>query len=136
MSRPKIVLPPDRIKAAPEYMVKVAKVATNGKMPITLTKTPLTSPPTKPTPKATVSAAGTLNPRVNKTAATMPAKEAIDPTDRSKSPTTITTVIATATTVSIETCCVMFSQLRAVMNVSGNSTQKTTIIAAMPISVP
>ena len=52
MSRPKIVLPPDRIKAAPEYIVSVAKVATKGKIPITLTNTPLISPPANPTAKA------------------------------------------------------------------------------------
>ena len=52
ISLPKIVLPSDSRNAAPENTVKVPRVATNGKIPITETKIPLNKPPTKPTSKA------------------------------------------------------------------------------------
>jgi hypothetical protein len=48
----------------------------------------------------------------------------------------MTTVIVTATTTSIESCWLMFSQLRRVMKVSGRATQKKTTMAAMPINDP
>ena len=49
---------------------------------------------------------------------------------------TMTIVIDAATTMSMLTCWVMFSQLRAVKKVSGRLTEKKTRIAAKPISVP
>ena len=48
----------------------------------------------------------------------------------------MTMVIGAATTVSMLTCWVMFSQLRPVMKVSGSMTQKKRRMATKPISVP
>jgi hypothetical protein len=48
MARPEIVLPPDTTNAAPENIVSVASVATNGRMPTRLTMAPLNSPPSRP----------------------------------------------------------------------------------------
>ena len=76
------------------------------------------------------------SPCVKSTAATMPGRLAIEPTLRSKSPITMTMVMPAATTISIETCWVMLSQLRAVMKVSGSRHQKIRRISAKPISVP
>ena len=73
---------------------------------------------------------------MNSTAATTPASEAIAPTDRSKSPITMTTVMVTATTISIESCWLMLSQLRTVMKVSGSAIQKKSTMAAMPNNDP
>ncbi len=136
MALPKMVLPSDTMKAAPEYIVSVASVATKGKIPIRLISAPLTRPPSSPTASAASTAAQTGQPKVNSTAATTPASEAIAPTDRSKSPITITTVMVTATTISIASCWLMFSQLRAVIKVSGSITQKKSTIAAIPIRLP
>lgn len=72
------------------------------------------------------------HPCTNNVAATTPASEAMAPTDRSKSPITMTTVMQLATTASIETCWLMFSQLRAVRKVSGRFNAKKTITAAIP----
>ena len=80
--------------------------------------------------------AGVFGAKVNRIAATTPDSDAIAPTDRSKSPITITTVMVTATTVSIDSCWLMFSQLRAVIKVAGKSAQKTKTMATIPISVP
>ena len=66
----------------------------------------------------------------------MPERLAIDPTDRSKSPMTMTIVMVKAMTASMETCCEMFSQLRAVMNVSGMLIQKNRMTTNTPIKVP
>ncbi len=66
----------------------------------------------------------------------MPARLAIEPTLRSKSPITMTMVIDAATTVSMLTCWLMFSQLRPVRKVSGRLIEKKTMMAAKPISVP
>ena len=60
----------------------------------------------------------------------MPARLAIEPTLRSKSPITMTMVMPAATTISIESCWVMLSQLRAVMKVSGRLIQKKTRISS------
>jgi hypothetical protein len=90
-------------------------------MPTRLTSTPLRSPPARPTASAAARAAGTGQPCTKSAAATTPASEAIAPTDRSKSPITITTVIVAATTASMLTCWLMLSQLRAVRKVSGSA---------------
>ena len=47
MARPEMVLPPLTTKAAPENIVSVASVATNGRMPTRLTSTPLKAPPSE-----------------------------------------------------------------------------------------
>ena len=52
MARPEMVLPPVTTNAAPEKIVSVASVATNGRMPMMLTSTPLSAPPTSPTSSA------------------------------------------------------------------------------------
>jgi hypothetical protein len=66
----------------------------------------------------------------------MPARLAVEPTERSKSPITMTMVMPAATTISIESCWVMLSQLRAVRNVSGSAIEKATRMTPKPISVP
>ena len=66
----------------------------------------------------------------------MPARLAIEPTLRSKSPIAITTVIVKETTASMLICCEMLRRLRAVTNVSGRLIQKKTTDARKPISVP
>ena len=57
MARPEMVLPPERMKARPEKIVRVASVATNGKMPMRLTSTPLKAPPASPASSAIETAA-------------------------------------------------------------------------------
>jgi hypothetical protein len=54
-----MVLPPLTTKAAPENIVSVASVATNGRMPTKLTSAPLMAPPTSPTNNAMPTAAQT-----------------------------------------------------------------------------
>ena len=54
ISRPNIVLPSERRKAIPEKTVRVPRVATKGKIPITETKNPLNRPPKNPTKSAAV----------------------------------------------------------------------------------
>ena len=63
-------------------------------------------------------------PAVKTSAATIPARLAIEPTLRSKSPIAITMVIAEATTASMLTCWEMLMRLRAVKNVPGRLSQK------------
>ena len=69
-------------------------------------------------------------------AATMPARLAIEPTLRSKSPIAMTIVIVKDTTASMLTCCVMLRRLREVTKVSGRDVQKKTKMTTKPISVP
>ena len=66
----------------------------------------------------------------------MPARLAIEPTLRSKSPIAITIVMPEATTASMLICWEMLSRLRPVRNVSGRWTQKKTMTIATPASVP
>ena len=66
----------------------------------------------------------------------MPARLAIEPMLRSKSPITMTMVMPAAATISMDICWEMLSQLRAVMKVSGRLIQKKIRIAAKPIRVP
>ena len=66
----------------------------------------------------------------------MPARLAIEPTLRSKSPIAITTVMAKATTASMLICWEMLSRFRPVRKVSGRLTQKYASTAAKPIRVP
>ena len=66
----------------------------------------------------------------------MPARLAIEPTLRSKSPIAMTTVIVAETTASMLICWVMLRRLRAVRKVSGSSSQKKARSARKPISVP
>ena len=54
----------------------------------------------------------------------MPARLAIEPTLRSKSPIAITTVIVAATTASMLICCEILRRLRPVRKVEGSSSQK------------
>jgi len=61
---------------------------------------------------------------------------AIEPTLKSKSPMTMTMVMAAATTVSMLTCSVMFSQFRPVRNVSGRLIAKNAMTARNPQRVP
>ena len=75
-------------------------------------------------------------PQTKTSAATIPARLAIEPTLRSKSPIAITTVIVEETTASMLICCVMLRRFREVRNVSGSRNQKKAITAAKPISVP
>jgi hypothetical protein len=58
------------------------------------------------------------------------------PTDRSKSPIDMTTVMVKATTASMEICCETFRRLRGVRKVSGRFTAKKITISAKPVSVP
>ena len=93
-----------------------------------------------PAATPTASAAGTATqgdpPSTKTMAATTPARLAIEPTLRSKSPIAITTVMVNETTASMLICWVMFNRLRAVRKVSGNSVQKNAISARKPMSVP
>ena len=61
-------------------------------------------PPLSPTSKAIRRAIQIGIPAMKQTAATIPDKEAIDPTDRSKSFITITMVMVDATTINIDNC--------------------------------
>ena len=85
----------------------------------------MTSPPASPTPSAAATLAATGQPRVRSAAAVTPASDAIEPTERSKSPAATTTVIVAAITASMLTWWAMFSQFRAVRNVPGKSAAKT-----------
>ena len=76
------------------------------------------------------------NPATNAVAATMPARLAIEPTLRSKSPIAMTIVMVKDTTASMLTCCVMLRRLRDVTNVSGKDVQKKIKMTTKPISVP
>ena len=69
-------------------------------------------------------------------AATMPERLAMEPTLRSKSPITMTSVMPAATTISIESCWLMLSQFCAVRKVPGRRTEKKTRMRTKPATVP
>ena len=68
--------------------------------------------------------------------AVTPERLASVPTDRSNAPVAITTVLEKATTLRMETCWVMLSQLPTVMKVVGRRSQKTATMPSRPRRVP
>ena len=96
----------------------------------------MSKPPAAPTSKLSVTAVA-IEPSFWKVVpATMPTRLAMAPTLRSKSPVTMTMVMAKATTPRMLICRVIFSQLGKVMNVCGRCVQKKSTINTKPTSVP
>lgn len=73
---------------------------------------------------------------MSRSATTTPLRLASAPTERSKSPTTITTVIVVATMARMATCSVMLRRLFGLRKTPGRNSEKMTIIARKPMKVP
>ena len=93
-------------------------------------------PPARPTKSAAGTATQGGPPATKISAATMPARLAIEPMLRSKSPIAITTVIVAEPTASILICWVMLRRLREVTKVSGKSTRRRRSGTRKPNGVP
>ena len=119
IAEPNIVLPPEMPEGeAAEHRQRAKRRDERQDADIGHQKA-VARPPASPT----ASAAGTANqgepPATNDQAATIPARLAIEPTLRSKSPIAITIVIVEETTASMLICCEMLKRLREVTKVSG-----------------
>ncbi len=114
----------------------VASVAMKGRMPTRLTIAPLKRPPSTPTPSAAATASQIGMPAANSKCGDNARKARHRADGKSKSPMTMTMVMPAATTMSMETCWVMLSQLRAVGKVPGSMTTKKTRMSTKPIRVP
>ena len=79
---------------------------------------------------------GTGTPAANSAAAEIPAKETTAETERSNSPSTITSVAPIATMASSDICCVMLTRFETVPKACGEATAKTRTISASAKSVP
>ena len=91
-------VPPAVMVARPPTAYDIASVAISGGIRASVTRRPLTTPMTTPTPTDSVMATVALTPMsVVSRAATSPASAYTAPTDRSTPPEMITSVLADAT---------------------------------------
>jgi len=117
-------------------MVIVPIVVMNAGMFKNDISTPFTTPVSRPTsrPTSTATAIGRLK-SFMQLAHIMPAKDIIDPTERSMPPVIITNVIPMAISDIIDICLVMLSRLSTVMNISVENAN-ITIITISAITTP
>lgn len=114
----------------------VARVATNAESPPHATRTPLARPhaPPRASPAATLN--GTLVPPFMSKATMMPTRLASAPTERSKSPVTITIVTPAETIARVATCSMMLRRFPHVGKMAGRRAVKAANRRRNPRIVP
>ena len=133
--RPKIGVPPVKIRASALYNDSPPNVTMNGCNPPHAISAPLTKPQNAPLAKANTMATGTGTPATSIAAASTPDSAATGPTDRSIPPEMITSVIPSAIQALIEDCCRILIRFGPVRNTE-LWVAKNPLIRINPSKVP